>query len=207
MADRIAQIRGILESEGWDAILISDQDNRYFASGYRADDHSGRSAGVLLVTLDLAQLYTNGNNIDWAQDSAPGFEAVKTVGLWESQVGEAIKASGAKRVGFEAATLPHSSFVRLAQSLEGVELVSIGDQIDRLRWVKTPQEAQLSSSRNRDHRYRLRTNAPASAARHNRARSRKPHRHCISRPGSGRVGISADGGVRPQFSQTSSRTR
>lgn len=140
MNSRIDQLREILEVEGWDAILISDQDNRYFASGYRAGDHSGRSAGVLLVTPITAHLYTNGNNIDWAQASAPDFDAIKTVGLWESQVGEAIKATGAKRLGVEAATLPHTSFVRLAESLDGIELVTIGDQIDRLRWIKTPQE-------------------------------------------------------------------
>src|SRR5215204_5995371 len=140
MADRIEQLRSILATEEWDAILITDQDNRYFASGYRADDHSGRSAGVLLITADSAKLYTNGINIDWARDSAPGFEAIMTVGLWESQVGEAIEATGAKRIGVEFATLPHASFVRLQDSLDGAEMVAIGDQIDRLRWVKSPQE-------------------------------------------------------------------
>ena len=54
MSQRIDEIRAILRAEGWDAILISDQDNRYFASGYRAEDHSGRSSGVLLITPDRA---------------------------------------------------------------------------------------------------------------------------------------------------------
>ncbi len=140
MTNRIEQLRSILASEDWDAILISDQDNRYFVSGYRADDHSGRSAGVLLVTPSSAQLYTNPNNIDWAQAAAPEFEAVKSTAPWEKQVGEAIKADGARRVGIETATLPHDSFVRLSEHLGSIEIVSIGDQIDRLRWVKTPEE-------------------------------------------------------------------
>lgn len=140
MAHRIDQLRALLAAEGWDALLISDQDNRYFASGYRADDHSGRSAGVLVITPASAQLFTNPNNIDWAEAAAPGYEAVKTSAPWEKQVGEAIKASGAQRVGIETATMPHDSYVRLAAHLDGVELVSVGDQLDRLRWIKTPEE-------------------------------------------------------------------
>ncbi|TXG82343.1 MAG: aminopeptidase P family protein [Thermomicrobiales bacterium] len=140
MARRVDQFRSLLASEGWDAILISDQDNRYFASGYRADDHSGRSAGVLLITPAKAQLYTNPNNIDWAQAAAPDFEAVKTTPPWEKQVGQAIVATGARRIGVETATLPHDSYVRLVENLDGIEVVSLGDQIDRLRWIKTPDE-------------------------------------------------------------------
>ncbi len=140
MSNRIEQLRSILAAEEWDAMLISDQDNRYFASGYRADDHSGRSAGVLVVTPSAAQLFTNPNNIDWAQAAAPDFEAVKTSAPWEKQVGEALAATGARRIGIETATLPHESFIRLSDELRDIELVSIGEQIDRLRWVKSPQE-------------------------------------------------------------------
>jgi Xaa-Pro aminopeptidase len=140
MSNRIEEVRSILESEGWDAILISDQDNRYFASGYRADDHSGRSAGVLVITPTTAQLFTNPNNIDWAQAAAPDYEPVKTSSPWEKQVGEALKSAGIQRIGIETATLPHDSFVRLTEQLDGVETISLGDQLDRLRWVKTPEE-------------------------------------------------------------------
>src|SRR5829696_3301038 len=125
MPNRIEQLRSLLASEGWDALLISDQDNRYFASGYRADDHSGRSAGVLVITPANAQLFTNGNNIDWARTAASDYEAVQTTAHWEKQVGEAIKSTGARRIGIESATLPHDSFVRLSEQLQGVELVSL----------------------------------------------------------------------------------
>jgi Xaa-Pro aminopeptidase len=140
MADRIQQIRSILEAEGWDAILISDQDNRYFASGYRAEDHSGRSAGVLLISAGTAQLFTNANNIDWAQAAAPDYEVVKTAAPWEKQVGELIQSSGVQTVAVETSTLPHESFARLEKHTPGVRLVSVGDQLDRLRWVKSPEE-------------------------------------------------------------------
>ncbi len=140
MSNRIEQFRSLLEREGWDAILISDQDNRYFASGYRAEDHSGRSAGVLLITPSTAQLFTNPNNVDWAQAAAPDYEAVKTRTPWEKQVGDVITSKRIERIGVETANLPHDSFVRLSEAVNGVEIVSIGDQIDRIRWVKTPEE-------------------------------------------------------------------
>lgn len=140
MSQRIDELRSLLRDEGWDAILISDQDNRYFASGYRAEDHSGRSNGVLLITPDRAQLFTNPNNIDWAQAAAPEFESVKTSAPWEKQVGESIRDAGIGRLAVESSTLPHASFVRLTEHLDGIETVEIGDQIDRLRWIKTPQE-------------------------------------------------------------------
>lgn len=140
MSQRIDEIRGILKSERWDAILISDQDNRYFASGYRSDDHSGRSNGVLLITADKAQLFTNANNIDWAQAAAPDFDAIVTAAPWEKQVGEAIREQGIRTLAVETATLPHASFERFREYLGPVEVHPLGDQLDRLRWVKTPQE-------------------------------------------------------------------
>ncbi|HET9661955.1 MAG TPA: Xaa-Pro peptidase family protein [Thermomicrobiales bacterium] len=140
MSQRIDELRAILRDEGWDALLISDPDNRYFASGYRAADHSGRSNGVLLITPARAFLFTNPNNIDWAKAAAPDFESVKTSAPWEKQVGEAIHEAGVQRLGVESATLPHASFVRLTEHLDGVETIEVGDRIDRLRWVKTPEE-------------------------------------------------------------------
>jgi Xaa-Pro aminopeptidase len=140
MSQRVDQLRTILSDEGWDALLISDEDNRYFASGYRADDHSGRSAGVLVVTPARALLFTNPNNVDWARSAAPDFEAIETRAPWEKQVGESLKELEVSKLAVEASTLPHASFVRLREELDGVEVVSIGDQIDRLRWVKTTEE-------------------------------------------------------------------
>lgn len=140
MSQRIEQLRDVLQTEGWDAILISDQDNRYFASGYRAGDHSGRSAGVLVITPERALLFTNGNNVDWAQSAAPAYEAVKTAAPWEKQVAETMQQLGVQRLGVETASLPHDSFVRLTEHLDGVATFSVGDQIDRLRWVKSPEE-------------------------------------------------------------------
>lgn len=140
MSRRIDEIRTMLQNEGWDAILVSNQDNRFFASGYRAEDHSGRSNGVLLITPDRAVLFTNANNVDWAQAAAPEFEAIKTAAPWEKTVGEAIRDEGITCLAVETATLPQASFVRLIENLEGVHTVELGDQLDRLRWVKTPEE-------------------------------------------------------------------
>ena len=140
MSQRIDEIRAILRAEGWDAVLISDQDNRYFASGYRAEDHSGRSSGVLLITPDRALLFTNPNNVDWAQAAAPAYETVTTSAPWEKQVSETIRDAAIGRLAVETATLPHSSYVRLTEQLDGVETVEVGDQLDRLRWVKSPLE-------------------------------------------------------------------
>ena len=140
MSQRIQELRELLRQEGWDAVLITDQDNRFFASGYRAADHSGRSNGALLITADSAKLFTNPNNADWAGASAPGFDVVRTTSPWEKQVGDSIAEAGIGKLGIESATLPHASFLRLTEQLQHTETVAIGDQIDRLRWVKTAQE-------------------------------------------------------------------
>lgn len=140
MTGRIRELRDVLRQEEWDAVLITDQDNRYFASGYRAEDHSGRSNGALLITPEAAQLFTNPNNADWARAAAPDFDVIETSAPWEKQVGEAITSAKIHRIGVETATLPHASFLRLTEHLNDVEAIAVGDQIDRLRWVKTPQE-------------------------------------------------------------------
>lgn len=142
MRHRVDQVRALLEPKGWDAILITDQDNRYFVSGYRADDHSGRSAGILIITGNDALLLTNPNNVDWARSVAPSFDVVETSGPWEHRASEILTDRSVRRIAIESATLPHASYVRLAEQMSNVELLDIGDSIDRLRWVKTAAEIE-----------------------------------------------------------------
>lgn len=140
MSRRLESVRNILQQEGWDALLVTDQDNRYVISGYHAPDHSGRSNGALLITQDAAKLFTNPNNADWARDAAPDFEVIETKSPWETQVGQAISDAGIRTLGIESTTLPHASFLRLSQALDSTRTITVGEHIDRLRWAKTPEE-------------------------------------------------------------------
>jgi Xaa-Pro aminopeptidase len=138
--NRLEQVRGLLESASLDGILISNPDNRYWISGYLAEDHSGNSAGVVLLTTDSQILFTGPTNIDWASCDAPDFEVRPWKMPWEKAIGEELSNFGIKRIGFEPASLSVRSFEIISSEASSVELVPLGFELDRLRWIKSPDE-------------------------------------------------------------------
>src|SRR5207302_3983516 len=55
---------------------------------------------------------------------------------------EACRDAGVSRVGFESAGVTHKLWQELGES-GGVELVPVGPEIERMRWVKDPEEIEL----------------------------------------------------------------
>ena len=146
MADheaRLDRLRAVAGERRLDAILVSHPANRFHLSGYTAEDIAPNSiAGALLVAPDAALLLTSPNNVEWARSEVPaGIEVAGWNRPWPKSVADAIRERGWRRVGFEDEAILYTFHRGITASLDGgVELVPLGDAVDRLRRAKDAGE-------------------------------------------------------------------
>jgi Xaa-Pro aminopeptidase len=131
-----------MQAKKLDAVLVTHPANRFYLSGYTAEDAPpNESAGCLLITKNAAYLITSGTNENQARAQATDFEVVRRKG----EVSEALKPllgrHRIRRLGFEQEALVVAAFQRLEKTLDGkVELAPVGELASELRLVKSANE-------------------------------------------------------------------
>jgi Xaa-Pro aminopeptidase len=142
MAQRIRELRAQLQAKELDAILITHPANRFYLSGYTAEDAPpNESAGCLLITGDAAYLVTSGTNENQARAQAPDFAVVRRKGDVSEALKPLLEQHRVRRLGFEQEALVVAAHQRLTATLDGgVELVPVGDLASDLRLVKSAEE-------------------------------------------------------------------
>jgi Xaa-Pro aminopeptidase len=141
MSGRLDRFRALLKGLELDGALISHPANRFYLSGYTAGDHApDESVGVLLIGLETAEVLASPTYTDWAAAEADGFEIVTWQRRWSKTVAERIEVHGWTRVGYEDQGLLVSVYKDLVEFLPSVELVPLGDRLEKLRSVKDPDE-------------------------------------------------------------------
>lgn len=145
MSSRLDNLRALLVEKGLDGIVITDQWNRRWLTGYTDYDHApNESGGIALVGPTTAAMVLSSNNTAWASAEAPEFQVSDWTRPWTVGVAKTIKDLGWKRVGFEDQALIVSYFHELTKDLGSVaELVPVGTATADLRMVKDAEEMQL----------------------------------------------------------------
>lgn len=116
--DRLSKIRGKLIDLGLDAVLITDELNQRYATGFAFTD------GAVLITLDRAFLITDSRYIEAAQKCVSADITVRMFGNGKrlsKLVGEAIAECNVKKLGAEEFSLSHGMFLNW-QKMLGLEL-------------------------------------------------------------------------------------
>ena len=140
MNRRVEGLRARLKKEGFDAILISQAENRRYLSGF-----SG-SAGFLLISGDAAFIATDARYTEQAGMEAPGFELFEVsseLPKWFSRLAAKLDI---KTVCVEAHDLSAATYRKLAGAGSGKELVPTEGMVESLRAVKDAQELELIQS-------------------------------------------------------------
>lgn len=127
------RIKEVLYKRGIEGILIFSSENIRYLTGF-----SG-SEGFLLVGEGEELLMVDGRYITQAKEEARGCR-ITLVEKGIKEVAAHVSTLGLKHVGFEAAGISVALFEQLQEEFEGVELVPIKEELERLRGKKTTEE-------------------------------------------------------------------
>lgn len=147
LPNRLERLRKTLRDQDLDAILITNPENRRYLSGFTGHDSGADSAGTLLVTADGMTLITDGRYIEQAERECPSVTLVRRQGKYAPLAAATLLATGAHRVGFEAAHVTVATHDDLMDALREKagenplpELVATRSLVEPLRAVKDPDE-------------------------------------------------------------------
>jgi Xaa-Pro aminopeptidase len=140
------KIQAALRRRGADALLISQPENRRYLSGYTATDHSiAESAGFLLVPgRGTPLLLTDSRYLLQAQKEAVGFDVLLMRNAFPGGLKAVFRRLGLRRLLFEGHAMLYATalkFQKMGEAL-GIEMVSAGGVVERLRIRKSPTEIE-----------------------------------------------------------------
>lgn len=147
MSERLTRLRTMLQEHELDAVVITHLSNRFYLSGFLAEDHPpNESAGHLVISQDRAVIVTSPIESENAGNQAPDFEihsiSRETPGLAANDA-EVLKSMGATRIGFEDSAILYKDFKTIRKQLgDDTKFVALGNKVDDLRKIKTADEIQ-----------------------------------------------------------------
>lgn len=141
MSGRLERLRELLADRGLDGALVTHPSNRFYLSGFSADDAPPTSTAALLVGPTSALLLTGGANVPWARaDVDPGVEVTTWGRPWEPSVAKRIMGLTWRRVGFEEDAISFAAHRDLSAALKGAALIPLDGSVDALRATKDDAE-------------------------------------------------------------------
>lgn len=132
--NKVESLRQKMTDAGIDAVLILDELNQRYLTDFAFSD------GAVLITVNTAHLVTDFRYYEMALNRADSaFECVMPSDRMQF-VEDVLKQQDCKTLGFEGATVSYLSYVRYRDRFDFVSLVDIGNMIDMMRRIKTPEE-------------------------------------------------------------------
>ena len=135
---RIQKLTEKMKDLGVEAVLLSSPYNRRYISGFTG------SNAYLYISPNQQILLTDFRYLEQAAAQCPDFQIVeyRNVGLTET-LEKYLQADNVKICGFEGNQMTFAEYRLLVDKLPAVEWKSIGDVVEELRMLKTPEELVL----------------------------------------------------------------
>jgi len=140
----LTQLRTWLASQGLDAFLVTQPQNRSYLSGWLNDDDEG--AGMLLVGQQQQLLFTNPLYKEVAEKEATGWQViVPEAREYMPVIVDVAREYGWQKIGFEADAMTVAEFEKLYAAGQNVFTLQSFEEsfVSTLRIVKQPPEVEL----------------------------------------------------------------
>jgi Xaa-Pro aminopeptidase len=138
--NRIQKLREKIKGRGLDALLISQNENRYYLSGFNGE-------GYLLITGQDTVLMTDFRYTEQAVYEAPDYRVHQITGDLSNWFPAVVASLNGAKLGFEATNLSVYFHSRLLEALNGaglkICLVPVEGLVETLRAVKEPEEIEF----------------------------------------------------------------
>jgi Xaa-Pro aminopeptidase len=142
---RLARLRERLTAAGLDAYFGVRPEHMRYLTGFRLADGEEKVAGNsgrFLVSGDAVVVLVDSRYAAQARREAPDARTEDAYGELTARWPEIVASIGARRIGVEAAYLPHASWTGLAAAEPEVELVPVEDWVEADRAIKEPAEVE-----------------------------------------------------------------
>lgn len=142
---RLHRLRRMLEQQRIDALLVAVPENRYYLSGYGAEDlQLTESSGYLLITDSKQYLLTDFRYREEAETEAPDYQVLLYFDGLGLTLTELFSELSVSTLAAEPHYLTVSRYREVEEALKGsrptATLVQTDDLVERLRLVKEPAE-------------------------------------------------------------------
>ncbi len=134
---KLEKLRKALRAKGIDAVLVLDELNQRYLADFAFTD------GLLLITPEHAELITDFRYYEMAQISANKSFRVSMPERRDAYIAEIISNDSCKTLGFEGASVSFEVYNRYTEKFPNIEFVNIGDMIEQIRQIKSPEEIQI----------------------------------------------------------------
>lgn len=121
---------------GVDAMLVTRLPNVRYLTGFTG------SNAQLLLGAESGVFFTDGRYAEQSRREVPELRRDIYTADFPAAFARACRDLGLSRVGFEAAGVTYRFYQDLSGA-ESVELVPVTDEVERLRWIKEPEEIRL----------------------------------------------------------------
>lgn len=148
---RIEAVRRELKNREIDALLVQNQENRQYLSGFTGEDGGiDESAGALLISQQALILATDSRYELQAKNEAPDFHVHCYHKGLAKELPDMVRQHHIRRLGFESRRMTCAQYDMVARQLSeqeaDTELVGTTDIAEPLRMIKS--EVEISAIRN-----------------------------------------------------------
>ena len=133
---RLKKLRIELKRRGFGSLLVTNETNVRYLSGFRGGD------SLIIITPDSQFFLTDSRYTEEAGDSVGGFTIVEVTTSTYDCIAEIVKKNRIKKIGFDSLHLPYEVARRLASCIRPAKLVATKNIIENLRAVKDLKEIE-----------------------------------------------------------------
>ncbi len=135
--DNYKKVQELLQKISVEAILISNDKNMRYISGFTG------GTGYLYISAARRAVVTDFRYTIQAEQEAEGYEVITITGNgYEDTLNDLLRSDGVKRLAFEGEDLLFATYKKFQEKLVVEEFVPIGDEVAKMRRIKTPRELE-----------------------------------------------------------------
>jgi Xaa-Pro aminopeptidase len=124
-AKRLKNLRVELKKKAIESLLVSNESNVTYLSGFTGND------SVLLITGDSQFFLTDSRYTQEAKDSVRGFAVMEVTSSTYETIGDIARSNRIKKIGFESMNLPYQVVRNMERFMGRAKLVPVTNTVER----------------------------------------------------------------------------
>ncbi|MEK3881566.1 Xaa-Pro peptidase family protein [Paenibacillus sp. PL2-23] len=135
--ERVQRLRGLLDENGLEALLIASPYNRRYITGFTG------SAGYALITSGASYFLTDFRYRVQAAEQLQGFQVIEHGTSPLGDIRSLLEKAGIHKLGFEQEHVTYGEYLQWGGTLRGIDLKPAAGLVEKLRMIKDDSELQV----------------------------------------------------------------